>query len=115
MTTAGLAGYGPGMAEMNDPINDLLRETDRCEPGVREFAWVWLEAFRRDAMEVLRAHRSEGRQAAMTDGDIETVRLRTESRLQAARERLLGRLQRLLAWTKDSGRAGDDPHSAPTE
>lgn len=92
------------MPETPDDIADLLRQADRCQPAVREFAWVWLETFRRDAMELLAEQRREGRLAAMTDGDVEAVRHRTEARLQEARQRLLGRLQRLLSWARESGR-----------
>jgi hypothetical protein len=96
------------MPETPDAIADLLRQADRCQPAVREFAWVWLETFRRDAAELLADQRREGRLAAMADGDVEAVRQRTEARLQEARELLLGRLQRLLAWARESGRGEAD-------
>lgn len=96
--------YGAAMSESPDAITELLRQVDRCQPVVREFAWVWVETFRRDAMELLTEQRREGRLAALTAGDIDAVRRRTEARLQAARERLLGRLQRLLDWAQQSGR-----------
>jgi hypothetical protein len=42
------------MAEPSEEITELLREANAADPAVREFAWVWLDAFRRDAADVLR-------------------------------------------------------------
>lgn len=103
------------MTEAPDEITELLREARVADPAVGEFAWVWLEAFRRDAADVLRLHRREGRAEALRGGDIDEVRRRTEERLDRARQRLLGRLRRLLQWARESGRSaggnpGDTPH-----
>jgi hypothetical protein len=95
------------MAESpEDDIADLLRQSQQAsDPMVTEFAWVWLEAFRRDAIDVLRQQRQEGRAAGLHGDDLESVRRRTEERLGHIRTRLLGRLQRLMTWARETGRA----------
>jgi len=91
------------MSETPDEIGDLLRQAQTSAPAVSEFAWVWLDAYRRDVQEVLRRHRQEGRHLALHGEAPEPVRKRTEERLERARQRLLRRLRRLLAWAEDSG------------
>src|SRR4051794_37900797 len=95
------------MAETpEDDITDLLRQTQQAsDPAVAGSAWVGREACRRDAMDVLRLQRQEGRAAALRGDDPESVRRQTEERLAQTRSRLLGRLQRLMAWARETGRA----------
>lgn len=95
------------MSETPDEIAALLRQAQESDPAVAEFAWVWLEVFRRDAMEVLRLQRQEGRAAALRGDDAGPARQRAEERLEAARHRLLGRLRRLMTWVRESSRAGE--------
>lgn len=80
-------------------IAALLRRLDRAHPAVREFAWVWLDAYRRDAEAVLRAAAREQRLAALAHGDPAASQARAEVRLAVARARLAGRLRRLLDWS----------------
>ncbi len=95
------------MSETSDEITELLRQAQISDPAVGEFAWIWLEIFRRDVQDVLRLHRQEGRSAVIRGEDPEPVRQRTEERLEATRQQLLGRLQRLMTWARESGRAGE--------
>jgi hypothetical protein len=103
------------MAEAPDEITELLREANAADPAVTEFAWVWLDAFRRDAADVLRLQRQEGRAEALRGGDVDEVRRRAEERLTRARQRLLGRLRRLMQWARETGRSagGGDPGVPP--
>lgn len=103
------------MAEPSEEITELLREANAADPAVREFAWVWLDAFRRDAADVLRRQRQEGRAEALQGGDLGAVRDRTEARLAQARLRLLGRLRRLLFWARDTGRSAGTGDKPPAE
>jgi hypothetical protein len=106
------------MSEQSNEIETLLRQAQGAEPVVREFASIWLEKFRRDTQEILEYQRHEGRALAFRGLDSEPVRQETDKRLAAARERLRGRLVRLLAWAKDSGRLAaelaEDPTNEPT-
>lgn len=95
------------MSENPDEITELLRQAQASDPAVAEFAWVWLEAFRRDVLDILRKHRQEGRALALRGEDPVSVRRRTDERLELARQRLLGRLRRLMGWAKETGRAGE--------
>jgi hypothetical protein len=95
------------MPETPDEINKLLRMAQASDPAVAEFAWVWLEAFRRDVIDVLRKHRRDGHNQALQGNDPASIRQQTEARLEMARKRLLGRLRRLMAWAKEKGRAGE--------
>ena len=92
------------MSDSPSEIEELFRRANAGEPVVREFAGFWLEAFRRDTQAILEWHRREGRALAFQGGDPESVRQQVEELLAAARERLRGRLARLLAWAKESGR-----------
>jgi len=92
------------MADTPDEITALLRQAQAADPVVTEFAWVWLEAFRRDVIGVLQLHRQEGRSLANRDQD--PLRRRTEERLERARRRLRDRLRRIVGRTGESGRAG---------
>lgn len=95
------------MSETPDEITELLRQAQASDPAVAEFAWIWLEVFRRDIQGVLRLHRQEGRGAALRGEDPEPVRQRTEERLEEARQRLVGRLRRLMGWARETGRADE--------
>lgn len=101
------------MPETPEDISGLLRQAQQSDPVVTEFAWVWLEVFRREALEVVRRQHREGQQAALLGEDLDLIRQRSEERLSRSRERLLGRLQRLMHWAEESGRsapsAPDDP------
>ena len=105
------------MSEQSNEIEALLRQAQGAEPVVREFVSVWLEKFRRDTQEILEYQRREGRALAFQGLDSEPVRQETEERLAAARERLRGRLVRLMTWAKDSGRLAaeyaEDPVNEP--
>lgn len=103
------------MAGSSDEITELLREANAADPAVREFAWIWLDAFRRDTADVLRLQRQEGRAEALRGGDVEAVRVRAEERLSQTRKRLLGRLQRLLSWARDTGRSPGAGGTPPAE
>ena len=92
------------MSESPNEIEDLFRRAQAGEPIVQEFAGFWLETFRRDTETILEWHRREGRALALRGEDSETIRQQTEERLDAARQHLHGRLTRLIAWAKESGR-----------
>lgn len=102
---ASSASYRGRMPETPDEIAALLRQAQASDPAVAEFAWVWLDAFRRDVQDVVRQHRQEGRAQALRGEDPDPVRERTEERLEEVRQRLLGRLRRLMTWARKSGRA----------
>jgi hypothetical protein len=91
------------MPETADEIAALLRQAQDSGPVVREFAWVWLEAFRRDVLDILRQQSLERRGP---EDDPDSVRRRTDERLARARLRLKGRLLRLLRWAGEGGAAG---------
>jgi hypothetical protein len=103
------------MSETSNEIQALLRQTQQAEPVVREFATIWLETFRRDALAILEYQRREGRALAFKGEDPEPVRQQTEERLEAARLRLRDRLARLIGWAGDSGRLSVDRQNAPPE
>jgi hypothetical protein len=95
------------MTETPEEISDLLRHAQTSDPAVAEFAWVWLDAFRRDVLDVLRKHRQEGLARALQGEDPDTIRQQTEERLERARKRLLGKLQRLMVWARETNRADE--------
>ncbi|MCI0457796.1 MAG: hypothetical protein L0Z62_12580 [Gemmataceae bacterium] len=88
------------MPGTSDDISGLLRRAQASGPLVTEFAWVWLETYRRDVLGILRQQRrgtgARGHEAA-------AAWQRTERRLEFARLRLKGRLVRLLGWATASG------------
>jgi hypothetical protein len=101
------------MSDTSNEIDSLFRQVQAAQPVVREFASVWLERFRGDTQAILAYQRREGRALAFQGLDPEPVRREAERRLTAARERLRGRLVRLLVWARNSGRLSADGAESP--
>ena len=95
------------MPDTPDEIADLLRQAQAAEPVVGEFAWVWLDAYRRETREILEWHRRQGRLRVLGGEDPDGVRREAEEGLEAARGTLRGRLSRLMTWARESGRASE--------
>ena len=93
------------MPETPDEITALLRQAQAAEPVVGEFAWVWLDAFRRETREILEWHRRQGRLRVLGGESPDRVRREAEERLEAVRRTLKGQLTSLMAWARESGRA----------
>lgn len=93
------------MSDLDDDIYALLREVQTSRDVVRAFASYWIGRYRLATRQILAQHRAEGRFLAWLGEDPAPARDRAEERLAAARRELHGRLARLVAWARETGRA----------
>jgi hypothetical protein len=87
-----------------DDVQTLLRSAQSAGGHVEEFARIHCWTFSDACAAALRWQR-EGRGRVLTGEDPEVIRQETERRIEEVRETLRGKLARLLAWGRETGRA----------
>lgn len=87
-----------------DDVQTLLRRAQAAGGHVEAFARIHCWTFSDACLAALRWQRTEGR-ARVLQGEAPEVNSReTERRIEEAREMLRGKLSRLLAWGRETGR-----------